>query len=166
MIDYAFVLGEYTVPAAEAIVFHTSIRSATEQDHVATLIGCPAGTTVEQLITGEVDYTRPARILWTAHLRPGQEAVDMILMGLEPGTYYLICDVATPAGHAHLALAMVARSRSRSRETPPTVPMPRSVEKMVGDPEGVEADGLSLLGQSEEVGPTGRDAVDPAFLVR
>jgi hypothetical protein len=40
----------------QGIVFHTGIHSATDRDHVATLIGCPEGTTAEQFIAGEVDY--------------------------------------------------------------------------------------------------------------
>lgn len=110
MIDYAIVLSDYTVPTAEAIVFRTSIRSATDQDHVATLIGCPEGTAVEQIITGEIDYTTACPFAYgQQYLRPGQEEADMILMGLEPGTYFLVCDVPTPSGHSHHALGMVAQ---------------------------------------------------------
>jgi hypothetical protein len=110
MIDYAFVLGEYSVPAAEAIVFRTSIDSVSESDHVATLIGCPEGTTAEQLITGEVDYATACPDSYgQQYLRPGQDRVDMILMDLEPGVYFFICDVSTPAGHVHRALGMVAQ---------------------------------------------------------
>jgi hypothetical protein len=43
------------------------------------------------------------------YLRPGQDEHDMILMGLQPGTYFFVCDVPTPAGHAHHALGMVAQ---------------------------------------------------------
>jgi hypothetical protein len=110
MIDYAFVLDEYTVPAAETIAFRTSIDSATDSDHVATLLGCQEGTTVEQLITGEVDYTTACPDSYgQMYLRPGQGEHDMILMGLEPGTYFFICDVVTPAGHSHQELGMVAQ---------------------------------------------------------
>jgi hypothetical protein len=109
MIDYAFALSEHTVPAAAAIVFRTSIDSATDSDHVATLIGCPEGTTAEQLITGEVDYATACPSSYgQQYLRPGQDDADMILMGLEPGTYLFICDVVTPTGHVHQKLGMVA----------------------------------------------------------
>jgi hypothetical protein len=109
MIDYAFALSEHTVPAAAAIVFHTSIDSATASDHVATLIGCPEGTTAEQLITGEIDYVTACPSSYgQQYLRPGQDETDMILIGLEPGTYFFVCDVVTPAGHLHQMLGMVA----------------------------------------------------------
>ena len=94
MIDYAFVLGEHTIPAAEAIVFRTTLDSATESDHVATLIGCPEGTTAEQLITGEVDYASACPDSYgQMYLRPGQGEHNMILLGLGP-----VCKITTRGG--------------------------------------------------------------------
>lgn len=110
MIDYAFALSDYTIPAAKTIVFRTNINSESASDHVATLVSCPNGTTVEQLITGEVAYaTACPDSFGQQYLRPGQEFADMILLGIEPGTYFLLCDVPTPSGHVHQALGMVAK---------------------------------------------------------
>ena len=68
-------------------------------------------TAVEQLITDEIDYTTACPDSYgQQYLRPGQEEADMILMGLQPGAYFLVCDVATPAGHAHQAHGMVAQA--------------------------------------------------------
>lgn len=87
MIDYAFALSDYTIPAAETIVYRTSITSESSSDHVATLVRCPAETTVEDLITGEIAYAAACpESFGQQYLRPGQERADMILMGLEPGT--------------------------------------------------------------------------------
>jgi hypothetical protein len=111
MIDYAFVLTEYTVPATEAIAFRTSSRSASGSDHVAILVGCPEGITTEQLVLGEVDWVAACTDLYgQQYLRPRDTGYhDMIFIGLPPGTYYFICDVPTATGTSHHRLGMVAQ---------------------------------------------------------
>jgi hypothetical protein len=60
---------------------------------------------------GEVDYvTACPDHHGQIYLRPSQPGDhDMILIGLEPGTYFLVCDVVTPAGNTHHKLGMVAQ---------------------------------------------------------
>jgi len=54
----------------------------------------------------------------------------------------------------------------RDGSTDPFVELTEDAPRVVGEPERVEADFLCLLGQTEEIGPAGRDSVYPTFPVR
>ncbi len=108
MVDYAFALGQSTLPANTPIIFRLANTSAGGEGHVAVLVTYPEGTTPETLISGESDVEASTAFLAEVYLDPGQTG-DMAVTGLEAGTYFLVCYVATPDGTPHHDLGMVAQ---------------------------------------------------------
>lgn len=107
MVDYAFSMSQYTIPANTPVIFHLSNNSFTMTGHVAVVLTCGDATS-EQLLTGEVDGETACQGFFGAqYLEPGQTG-DLIFTGLEPGKYILICDVENPSGVPHNELGMVA----------------------------------------------------------
>lgn len=106
MVDYAFALSEYAVPANTPVIFRTINRTHTGSGHVNVLVTYPEGTTSEQLITGEADIDSSTGFFGAVFLEPGQTA-DLAFTGLEAGAYFLVCDVETEAGTPHFEIGMV-----------------------------------------------------------
>jgi hypothetical protein len=106
MVDYAFALSEYTVPANTPVVFRTTNHSHSGAGHVNVLVTFPEGTTSEQLIQGEVDIDSGTGFFGALFLEPGQSG-DLAFTGLEAGTYFLVCDVTTEDGTPHFEIGMV-----------------------------------------------------------
>jgi len=59
------------------------------------------------LLTGELTFN-DIGIYAGTFADAGETAPDMVLLGLNPGKYYLICLVDAPDGVPHLAKGMVA----------------------------------------------------------
>ncbi|MDQ3045208.1 MAG: hypothetical protein M3R06_08675 [Chloroflexota bacterium] len=108
MVDYAFALSEYTVPANTPVIFRTTNRSAIGAPHVNVILTYPEGTTTEGLIEGEADIESSTGFLGAVFLLPGQTG-DIGFESIEPGTYFLLCDVETEDGTPHFELGMVAQ---------------------------------------------------------
>jgi uncharacterized cupredoxin-like copper-binding protein len=106
MVDYAFALSEYTVPANTPVIFRTTNHTHLDSGHVNVIVTYPEGTTAEQVIEGEVDIESSTGFFGAVFLEPGMTG-DLAFTGLEPGTYFLICDVPTEDGTPHFEIGMV-----------------------------------------------------------
>ena len=107
LFDYAFGPSTYDVALAETVIFRATNRGT--EPHVIFVVQYPAGTTAEQVIAGEVDALEDIAVPYGGHfLLPGQTA-EFGLVGLEPGVYFLVCDVTTATGTPHYHLGMVAQ---------------------------------------------------------
>ena len=109
MVDFAFALSEYTVPANTPVIFRTTNNSGTGSPHVNVVLTYEEGTTAEGLIEGEDDIEEANTGFYGAvFLEPGQSG-DLAFESLTPGTYFLVCDVETADGTPHYELGMVSQ---------------------------------------------------------
>jgi uncharacterized cupredoxin-like copper-binding protein len=109
MVDFAFALSEYTVPANTPVIFRTTNNSGTGTPHVNIVLTYQEGTTAEGLIEGEVNIEEASTGFYGAiFLEPGQSG-DLAFESLAPGTYFLVCDVETEDGTPHYELGMVSQ---------------------------------------------------------
>ena len=109
MVDFAFALSEYTVPANTPVIFRTTNNSGTGSPHVNVVLTYEQGTTAEGLIEGEVNIEEASTGFYGAvFLEPGQSG-DLVFESLAPGTYFLVCDVETEDGTPHYELGMVSQ---------------------------------------------------------
>lgn len=110
MVDYAFALDTYTVPADTPVIFQTSNNSGTGAGHVNVVVQLAEGATAEQAIEGEInlDAEDAFTVFFGAvFLGPGETGA-LAFEGLAAGTYFLVCDVTTDDGTPHYELGMVA----------------------------------------------------------
>jgi len=108
MVDFAFALSEYTVPAGTPVIFRTTNNSGTDSGHVNVVVTYPEGTTAAGLIQGEVDTEASTGFFGAVFLEPGATG-DLAFESLAPGTYFLVCDVETEEGTPHYELGMVTQ---------------------------------------------------------
>lgn len=107
MVDFAFALDSYTIPAGP-VILRTTNASGGGNPHVNVAVTLQEGTTAEQVIAGEVDVDAVFTGFFGAvFLEPGQTA-DLAFEDLAPGTYFLVCDVETADGTPHFELGMVS----------------------------------------------------------
>lgn len=111
MVDYAFALSTYTIPADTPVIFRTSNQSGTGAPHVNVVVQLKEGTTAQAVIEGQLnldDEANLAGFFGAVFLEPGDSA-DVAFESLAPGTYFLVCDVRTEDGTPHFELGMVAQ---------------------------------------------------------
>lgn len=109
LVDYAFALSQSTIPAETPVIFRTSNTSASGAPHVNVVVTFDEGTTPQQVISGEIDpFEASTGFFGAIFLEPGMSG-DLAFTGLEPGTYFLVCDVETADGAPHYELGMVAQ---------------------------------------------------------
>ena len=109
MVDFAFALSEYTVPANTPVILRTTNNSGSGSGHVNVVLTYEEGTTAEGLIEGEVNLEEASTGFFGAlFLEPG-ETGDLAFESLQPGTYFLVCDVETDDGTPHYQLGMVSQ---------------------------------------------------------
>jgi uncharacterized cupredoxin-like copper-binding protein len=109
MVDFAFALSEYTVPANTPVIFRTTNHSGSGSPHVNVVLTYEEGMTAERLIKGEVNIEEASTGFYGAvFLEPGQSG-DLAFESLAPGTYFLVCDVETEDGTPHYELGMVSQ---------------------------------------------------------
>ena len=109
MVDFAFALSEYTVPANTPVVFRTTNNSGTGAPHENVVLTFTEGTTAEQVIEGQVNIDEASTGFFGAvFLEPGATG-DVAFESLEPGTYFLVCGVETEDGTPHFELGMVTQ---------------------------------------------------------
>jgi uncharacterized cupredoxin-like copper-binding protein len=107
LFDYAFGPSTYDVALAETVIFQATNRGT--EPHVIFVVQYAEGTTAEQVISGEVEALEDIVVPYGGHfLLPGQTA-EFGLVDLEPGVYFLVCDVHTATGTHHYDLGMVAQ---------------------------------------------------------
>ncbi len=107
MVDFAFALDTSTIPAGP-VIFRTTNVSTAGHPHVNVVVTLTEGTTPQQVIGGEVNVDEVFTGFFGAvFLEPGQEG-DIAFENLEPGTYFLVCDVVTEDGTPHFELGMVS----------------------------------------------------------
>ncbi|MBA3450005.1 MAG: hypothetical protein H0T18_02195 [Chloroflexia bacterium] len=106
MVDFAFALSEYTVPANTPVILRTTNNSGSGSGHVNVVVTYEEGTTAEGLIEGEVNLEEAATGFFGAlFLEPGMSG-DLAFESLAPGTYFLVCDVETADGTPHYEVGM------------------------------------------------------------
>ncbi|MGH3450744.1 MAG: hypothetical protein ACRDQW_08435 [Haloechinothrix sp.] len=105
MVDFAFELSETTAPANTPLVFE--VTNVGEYPHELVLIQLPEGATVDQILDGSVGF-EDIQFYGATYSEGGQPAPDLVLLGLEPGTYTLVCFVDVPEGMPHVARGMFA----------------------------------------------------------
>ncbi len=109
MVDFAFALSEYTVPANTPVILRTTNNSGSGSGHVNVVLTYEEGTTAQGLIEGEVSLEEASTGFFGAlYLEPGMSG-DLAFESLQPGTYFLVCDVETEDGTPHYELGMVSQ---------------------------------------------------------
>ena len=104
LLDYSFELSQNTIPANTLVAFE--INNAGQYPHEFVVVRLPEGVTVEDALADPA-LGESVEFLAGAFAEPG-EAAYVGLMGLEPGTYTVVCFVDTPEGIPHVARGMVA----------------------------------------------------------
>jgi len=111
MVDYAFALSAYTVPADAPVIFRTTNASGTGAPHLNAVLQLVEGATAEAVIEGEVDLEAEGTVtgdFGTVFLEPGGIG-DLAFESLAAGTYFLVCFVDTEDGTPHFELGMVTQ---------------------------------------------------------
>jgi plastocyanin len=107
LVDFAFAPSQTTVPSGTPVVFRATNQGT--EPHVLAIVRYPEGTTAQQVIQGDVDALGAiTEFLGGQFSLPGQ-SFESALVDLEPGVYFLVCDVTTPDGTPHYHLGMVAQ---------------------------------------------------------
>lgn len=103
--DYEFDLAETTIQGPDVVL---SGRNAAGQDHELLVLRLDDGVTTQDLLRGSgpglpdgITYVGQATV-------PAADRQDLTLVGLEPGTYTVVCLFLTPEGIPHLAQGMEA----------------------------------------------------------
>lgn len=104
MVDNAFELSQDTLPANTPLVF--DVTNNGDYPHELILIQMAQSASPDMLLTGELTFN-DIGIYAGTFAEPGDSA-QMVVLGLNPGLYYLICLVDVPDGVPHLADGMVA----------------------------------------------------------
>lgn len=104
MVDFAFEPAAPGVPTAEHVVLHSINRG--RYHHEVEVKRLPPGATFAQVFADEALQARTVDIGYL-ELAPGAEG-DLVLVGLEPGAYTLICFFDEPDGEPHALKGMVA----------------------------------------------------------
>src|SRR5690606_982045 len=104
MIDYAFELSQDSFAAGEYIVFH--VVNAGDYPHEFAVFRLPEGATVEEVARGQ--FPEESAFTGATFAPPDQEATDLVLVNLEPGSYAVVCFVDAPQGIPPFARGMVA----------------------------------------------------------
>ncbi|MDQ3412101.1 MAG: hypothetical protein M3509_08265 [Chloroflexota bacterium] len=105
MVDYAFELSSTTAPANTPLVF--DVTNTGEYPHEVVIAQLPEGMTAEQLLDEATNFEEVMFIGFTFS-EGGEPAPDLVLTGLEAGTYTLVCFIDIPDGIPHVARGMVA----------------------------------------------------------
>ena len=110
MVDYAFALDSYTLPANTPLIFRNTNNSGSGAPHENVVVQLVEGATAEAVIEGQVDLDDEANFAGfygRVFLEPGDTG-DLAFESLAPGTYFLVCGVETADGTPHYELGMVA----------------------------------------------------------
>jgi plastocyanin len=107
LVDYAFAPTMNTIASGTPIVFRATNQGT--EPHVLAMVRYPEGTTAQQVIQGDVDAMEEMTEFLGGHFALPGETFEMTLVDLEPGVYFLVCDVTTADGTPHYHLGMVAQ---------------------------------------------------------
>jgi hypothetical protein len=110
MVDYAFALSQYEVPAGPVILRFTN-TSYIGSPHVAGIVTLTEGYTSEQVIQGESLPEDELTGFYAGIFVPPGESTDVIFEDMQPGEYTMACDFETEDHVAHYNLGMVAQFR-------------------------------------------------------
>lgn len=105
MVDYAFELSQDTVPANQPLVFQ--VTNLGEYPHELLIIQLPEGATIDQVMDNTLPFEEIG-FMGATFSEGGQPAPDLVLTGLEAGTYTIVCFVDVPEGIPHVARGMIA----------------------------------------------------------
>ena len=107
LVDYAFAPSMRMVERGTPIIFRATNEGT--EPHVLAIAQYPEGTTTQQLIQGDVDALSDYTASYGGHFSFPGDTFEMTLVDLEPGVYFLLCDVTTADGTPHFHLGMVAQ---------------------------------------------------------
>lgn len=107
LVDYAFAPTMNTIASGTPIVFRATNQGA--EPHVLAIVRYPEGTTAQQVIQGEIDGLEGVTEFLGGHFSLPGQSFEVTLVDLEPGVYFLVCDVTTADGTPHYHLGMVAQ---------------------------------------------------------
>lgn len=102
--DFVFELSTDTVPAGDV---HFDGTNAGGYSHEIVVVKFPEGVEFSMEMMESEEPPEGTQFLGGSAGPPGAE-VDLVLLGLEPGTYTLLCFVEEPDGVPHVAKGMVA----------------------------------------------------------
>lgn len=105
MVDYGFNVSQTEFEAGRPIAF-TAVNNG-EYPHEIAVLQLPEGTTMDQVMSDPALQEQVA-FYGATYAEPGQQALPLILLDLEPGTYTMICFVDVPEGVPHVARGMIA----------------------------------------------------------
>ena len=96
MTDFQFQPNQFTVPAGQAIAFHSTNNGAVVHNFVIMKLGTSAGPMFD-------DEDLP-NVYWQVELQPGGSADTSFTAPTEPGDYEVVCRT-----EGHIASGMVAK---------------------------------------------------------
>lgn len=104
MADYEFILSEYSAPAG-TVSFN--VTNTGEYPHELVIVQLPEGVTVEDVFA-DPSLEEQIQFVGFTFADVGQEAPPLVVTGLEPGVYTLVCFVDVPEGIPHVMRGMIA----------------------------------------------------------
>jgi uncharacterized cupredoxin-like copper-binding protein len=105
LVDYAFVLGRTSFAAGAPVVFNAT--NTGQHPHELAVLRLPEGARAEQVLEDPA-VQEQVRFVGGTYAEPGQAALPLVLVDLEPGTYTVACYVDVPEGVPHVMRGMVA----------------------------------------------------------
>jgi hypothetical protein len=106
--DYAFALSSGSVAGPDVVLAGTNTG---KEDHEILVVQLAGGVNVDALLR-QPGPALPTGVTFIGQVTipPGSQA-DLVLVGLKPGSYTLVCLLPTADGTPHLALGMKSRLR-------------------------------------------------------
>jgi len=103
LVDYGFVLSQSTFVAGQSIAFE--LTNTGTEPHEMAIAQLPEGGTIEQAFSGEIPFEE-INFVGVGFADPGQTGY-LATVGLEPGSYTIVCFIPSPDGAPHFAKGMV-----------------------------------------------------------
>jgi uncharacterized cupredoxin-like copper-binding protein len=105
LVDYAFEMSDTTAPAGD-IVFNVTNTGA--EPHELVMLSLPEGVEIMDLLESEDDSLFAQITFYGAVWAMPGESGTLVLTGMEPGTYTVVCFIPTAEGVPHVVEGMIA----------------------------------------------------------
>jgi hypothetical protein len=103
MADYEFILSQNSAPAGD-IAFN--LTNTGEYPHEMVVFQLPEGVTIEALFEDESVFEQ-VQFFGFTFAEPGQTALPLVMVDMQPGIYTMICFVDVPEGVPHVMRGMI-----------------------------------------------------------